>query len=115
MPWLKRALLQPWHRKTSSPGQANHLHRCSATSILPVPLSCSSLVGRKGHTLFILTPSSGYCRRTDNRPQITRFVGQLDAFCVVTLLVCRFDLNAFPMMPLKLLIVAHRDGRLWDR
>src|SRR5258708_12917346 len=62
-----KPLLQPWHRKTSSPGQANLLHRCSATSILPVPLSCSSLVGRKGHTLFILTPSSGYCRRTDMR------------------------------------------------
>src|SRR5262249_27718714 len=28
----------------------NHLHRCSATSILPVPLSCSSLVGRKRQT-----------------------------------------------------------------
>src|SRR5262249_26114834 len=26
---------------TSSPRQANHLHRCSATSILPVPLSCT--------------------------------------------------------------------------
>src|SRR5207245_10547405 len=44
-----------------------HELKCSATSILPVPLSCSSLVGRKGHTLFILTPSSGYCRRTDMR------------------------------------------------
>src|SRR6266478_4712570 len=62
-----RPLLQPSHRKTFSPRQANHLHRCSATSTLPVPLSCSSLVGRKGHTLFILTPSSGYCRRTDMR------------------------------------------------
>src|SRR5262245_11329808 len=40
-------LLQPSHRKTFSPRQANHLHRCSATLILPVPLSCSSLVGRK--------------------------------------------------------------------
>src|SRR5262249_5148444 len=27
--------------------QANHLHRCSATSILPLPLSCSSLVEGK--------------------------------------------------------------------
>src|SRR5262249_2004588 len=43
-------LLLPSHRKTSSPRQANHRHGCSATSILPVPLSCSSLVGRKRHT-----------------------------------------------------------------
>src|SRR6266511_4582907 len=43
-----RPLLQPSHRKTSSPRQANHLHRCSAISTLPVPLSCSNLVGRKG-------------------------------------------------------------------
>src|SRR5258708_32146827 len=42
-----KPLLEPSDRKTSSAGQGNHLHRCSATSILPVPLSCSSLVGRK--------------------------------------------------------------------
>src|SRR5262249_12309790 len=28
----------------SLPRQANHLHRCSATSILRLPLSCSSLI-----------------------------------------------------------------------
>src|SRR6516225_12045006 len=42
-----RPLLQPSHRKTSSPRQANHLHRCSATSILPVPLPCSSGVFKR--------------------------------------------------------------------
>src|SRR5215471_15053561 len=34
---LNAASASPSHRKTSSPPQANHLHRCSATSILPVP------------------------------------------------------------------------------
>src|SRR5262249_51773253 len=44
LPVLRRAtrpLLQPSHRRTSSPRQANRPHRCSATSILPVPLSCT--------------------------------------------------------------------------
>src|SRR5262245_10423475 len=42
-----RPLLQPLHQMISLPRQADHLHRRSATSILPLPLSCSSLVEGK--------------------------------------------------------------------
>src|SRR5215475_10126649 len=44
-----RPLLQPSHRRISSPRQANHLHRCSATSILPVPCFAPPWSDEKAH------------------------------------------------------------------
>ena len=40
--------LEPSHRKISLPRQADHLHRCSATSILPLPLLWSILHHPRG-------------------------------------------------------------------
>src|SRR5215472_4102778 len=83
-------LPQPSHRRISSLRQVNHLHRCSATSILPVPLSCSSLVRRKKHPVerqghglcsTVVYPDSGLASR---RPWRASYSYRLSLLQIVT-------------------------------